>query len=56
VFGLVALASFVSGKILHELDWASITVAYLPLTTLAAGLVLMLTIRGARWGVESRSE
>ncbi len=47
VFGFVALASFASGKILHDGGWGSVAVAYLPFVALAVGLALMLSIRGA---------
>ena len=50
VFGLVALASFSSGKLLHEMGWLTVVVSYLPLVVLAAGLVLMLSVRSAVWG------
>lgn len=50
VFGLVGVASFFSGKLLHDVGWTTVTVSYLPFVALAAGLVLMLTVRGARWG------
>lgn len=53
VFGLVALASFSSGKLLHEIGWSSVAISYLPLVAIAAGLALMLSVRGTRWGVES---
>ena len=46
VFGLVAVASFSSGKLLHEVGWATLTISYLPLVALAGGLVLMLAIQG----------
>ncbi len=46
VFGLVATASFLSGKLLHEVGWETLTVTYLPLVAVAAGLVLMLAIGG----------
>lgn len=42
VFGLVALASFASGKLLHDAGWSTISITYLPLVALAAGLILML--------------
>lgn len=44
VFGLVALASFASGKLLHTSGWSMIAVTYLPFVTLAAALVLMLAM------------
>ncbi len=50
VFGLVALASFSSGKLLHDMGWFTVVVSYLPLVVLAAGLVLMLLLRTANWG------
>jgi MFS family permease len=50
VFGLVAVASFSSGKLLHEMGWFTVAVTYLPLVALAAGLVLMLSVRSAKWG------
>jgi hypothetical protein len=50
VFGLVALASFSSGKLLYDMGWFTIVVSYLPLVVLAAGLVLMLLLRTANWG------
>ncbi|MFQ5625366.1 MAG: MFS transporter [Methyloligellaceae bacterium] len=46
VFGLVALASFSSGSLLH------VSVAYLPFVVLAGALVLMLSLRGTNWGGE----
>lgn len=52
VFGLVAVASFSSGKVLHVAGWNMVTMAYLPFVALAAGLVLLLLVRGAKWGVE----
>ncbi len=52
VFGLVAVASFSSGKVLHIAGWNMVTVAYLPFVALAAGLILLLLLRGAKWGVE----
>jgi len=45
VFGLVAVASFSSGKLLHEVGWETLTISYLPLVAVAAGLVLMLALR-----------
>ncbi len=50
VFGLVAFASFFSGKLLHDVGWTTVTVSYLPFVALAAGLALMLSIKGASWG------
>ena len=50
VFGLLAVASFFSGKLLHDVGWETVTVSYLPFVALAAGLVLMLTVRGTKWG------
>lgn len=50
VFGLLAFASFFSGKLLHETGWETVAISYLPFVVLAAGLVLMLTFRDARWG------
>ena len=50
VFGLLAFASFFSGKLLHDVGWEMVTVSYLPFVALAAGLVLMLSVRGAKWG------
>lgn len=50
VFGFVALASYSSGKILHEAGWTSVAVAFLPFVALAGGLALMLAVRGANWG------
>ena len=44
VFGLVAVASFSSGKLLHGVGWEKLTISYLPLVAVAAGLVLMLAI------------
>lgn len=44
VFGLVAVATFSSGKLLHEVGWATLTISYLPLAAAAAGLVLMLAL------------
>lgn len=55
VFGLVALASFSSGKLLHEMGWFTVVVSYLPLVALAAGLVLMLSVRSATWGTGASS-
>ena len=46
VFGLVAVASFSSGKLLYNVGWETLTVSYLPLVALAASLVLMLAIKG----------
>ncbi len=45
VFGLVAAASFSSGKLLNTAGWETLTISYLPLVAVAAGLVLMLAIR-----------
>jgi MFS family permease len=45
VFGLVAVASFSSGKLLHDVGWETLTISYLPLVAVAAGLVLMLALR-----------
>lgn len=53
VFGLVALASFTSGKVLHVSGWNVVSVSYLPFVALAAGLVLMLLVRGRQWEMES---
>lgn len=50
VFGLVAVASFSSGKLLYETGWSSVAVSYLPLVAVAAGLALMLSVRGSTWG------
>ncbi len=50
VFGFVALASFCSGKLLHDSGWGSVAIAFLPFVALAAGLALMLAVRGAKWG------
>lgn len=50
VFGFVALASYSSGKLLHDGGWGSVAVAFLPFVALAAGLALMLAVRGAKWG------
>ena len=50
VFGLLAFASFFSGKLLHDTGWETVTVSYLPFVVLAAGLVLMLSLRSASWG------
>lgn len=44
VFGLVAFASFASGKLLHESGWSTVAVTYMPLVAVAAGLVLMLSL------------
>jgi len=44
VFGLVAFASFASGKLLHESGWNTVAVTYMPLVAVAAGLVLMLSL------------
>ena len=44
VFGLVAFASFASGKLLHESGWNTVAVTYMPLVAIAAGLVLMLSL------------
>jgi len=52
VFGFVALASYASGMILHTGGWVVVTMAYLPFVALAAGLALMLHVRGVRWGME----
>jgi MFS family permease len=52
VFGLVATASFGSGKVLHGAGWEMVTVSYLPFVALAAGLVLLLLVRRREWGVE----
>ncbi len=52
VFGFVASASFASGLILHNGGWEVVTMAYLPFVALAAGLTLMLLLRGKEWGVE----
>jgi hypothetical protein len=46
VFGLVAVASFSSGKLLHEVGWETLTISYLPLVAVASGLVLMLALSG----------
>jgi hypothetical protein len=46
VFGLVALASFGSGKVLHGAGWEMVAVSYLPFVALAGGLVLLLLVRG----------
>ncbi len=53
VFGLVALASFSSGKLLHDMGWFTVVTSYLPLVALAAGLVLMLSVRSAAWGTRT---
>lgn len=45
VFGLVALATFASGKLLHESGWESVTVSYLPFVVVAGGLVLLQLVR-----------
>ncbi len=50
VFGLVALATFSSGKLLHDMGWFVVVTSYLPLVALAAGLVIMLSVRSANWG------
>lgn len=52
VFGLVAVASFSSGKLLHEAGWAFVAVSYLPIVILAAGLVLVVYMRRREWGVQ----
>ncbi|MGD9867866.1 MAG: MFS transporter [Hyphomicrobiales bacterium] len=42
IFGLVSIASFASGKILHEAGWDYIALTVMPFAALAAGLVVVL--------------
>lgn len=49
VFGMVAAASFSSGKLLHGAGWDFVAISYLPFVALAAGLVLLLHVRRRQW-------
>ncbi|MEC9368848.1 MAG: MFS transporter [Pseudomonadota bacterium] len=46
VFGLVSMASFASGKILHEAGWTYVALAILPPAALAGLLVMGLMVGG----------
>ncbi|MDA7948297.1 MAG: MFS transporter [Hyphomicrobiaceae bacterium] len=55
VFGLLAFASFFSGKLLHDTGWETVTISYLPFVVLASGLVFLLSLRSTRWGAAPNS-
>lgn len=48
IFGLVTIASFCSGALLHGYGWASVQLAMIPVLALAATAVLWLAVIGRR--------